>query len=113
MPIVVFAVKAVIGGVAVIGFSVIGEAARPKRFAGLFAAAPSVALASLAITVLSKGAKATVPYAEGMLIGSAGMLAYCLVSLVLVERLHALAGSVLAWIAWFLVAGGVYLAVGR
>src|SRR5205807_3388129 len=59
VPIVVFAVKAVIGGLAVLGFSVIGEAARPKRFAGLFAAAPSVALASLAITVLSKGAKAT------------------------------------------------------
>ena len=108
-----FAVKAVIGGLTVIGFSVIGEAARPKRFAGLFAAAPSVALASLAITVLSKGATGTVPYAEGMLIGSAGMLAYCLVSLVLIERLHALAGSLLSWIAWFLVAGGLYLGVGR
>jgi hypothetical protein len=48
-----------------------------------------------------------------MLIGSAGMLAYCLVSLYLIERLHALLGSVLAWLAWLVVTGGLYLAVGR
>jgi hypothetical protein len=109
----VFAVKAAFGGLAVLAFSLIGQAGRPKRFAGLFAAAPSVAVASLAVTVLGKGAPGTVPYATGMLIGSAGMLAYCLTSLYLVERLHALAGSIVSWVAWFVVAGGLYLAVGR
>lgn len=113
MNIVVFAAKALIGGLAVVAFSLVGEAGRPKRFAGLFAAAPSVAVASLAITVLSKGATGTVPYAEGMLIGSAGMLAYCLVSLYLIDRLHALVGSILSWLAWFAVAGGFYFAFGR
>lgn len=108
-----FAVKAVVGGFAVVGFSLLGEAGRPKRFAGLFAAAPSVAVASLAITVLSKGPTGTVPYAEGMLIGSAAMVAYCLVSLVLIDRLRALLGSLVGWLAWFLVAGGLYLTVGR
>jgi hypothetical protein len=102
-----------LGGLAVVGFSLLGQAGHPKRFAGLFAAAPSVAVASLALTVAVKGPAATVPYAQGMLIGSAGMLAYCLVSLYLIERLHALLGSVLAWLAWLVVAGGVYLAVGR
>jgi hypothetical protein len=48
-----------------------------------------------------------------MLIGSAGMLAYCLVSLYLIERLHALVGSIGAWLAWLIVAGGLYLAFGR
>ena len=96
-----------------VAFSLVAEAGRPKRFAGLFAAAPSVAVASLAVTVLSKGAKSTVPYAEGMLIGSAGMLAYCLVSLYLIDRLHALAGSILSWLAWFAVAGGLYFAFSR
>lgn len=113
MTIVVLAAKAVIGGLAVVAFSLIGEAGRPKRFAGLFSAAPSVAIASLAITVIEKGAKGTVPYARGMLIGSAGMLAYCLVSLFLLERLHALLGSLLAWLAWFAVAGGIYFMVMR
>ena len=113
MSIWLIAGKALTGGIAVVAFSLIGQAGHPKRFSGLFAAAPSVALASLAMTVLSKGAGATVPYAQGMLIGSAGMVAYCLVSLVLINRLHALVGSSLAWLAWLAVAGGLYAAAGR
>lgn len=113
MPILSIAIKTVIGGLAVVCFSLVAECAKPKRFAGLFAAAPSVALASLAITAFQKGGHGTVAYAHGMLIGSAGMIAYCLVSLLLIERLHALAGSILSWLAWFIVAGGLYLLVGR
>jgi hypothetical protein len=113
MTILIIGLKTLVGGAAVVAFSLIGEAGRPKRFSGLFAAAPSVALASLAITALAKGGSATVPYAQGMLIGSAGMVAYCLVSLYLIDRLHALAGSLLSWLAWFVVAIGLYFAVGR
>ena len=113
MSIWVIVLKAIVGGLAVMAFSLIGEAGRPKRFAGLFAAAPSVAIASLATTAFAKGGTGAVPYARGMLIGSAGMVAYCLVSLYLIERLHAPAGSVLSWSAWFVVAGGLYWLVGR
>jgi Protein of unknown function (DUF3147) len=113
MSIALIGLKALVGGLAVVAFSLIGQAGHPKRFAGIFAAAPSVALASLALTVLAKGPAATVPYAQGMLIGSAGMFAYCVASLFLINRLHALVGSLLAWLAWFAVAGGLYLAVGR
>jgi hypothetical protein len=113
MSILIVLLRALVGGLAVVGFSVLGTAGHPKRFAGLFAAAPSVAVASLAMTVAIKGPAATVPYAQGMLIGSAGMLAYCLVSLYLIERLHALLGSILSWLAWIVVAGALYLAVGR
>ena len=113
MPISSMALKALIGGLAVVGFSLIGHAGHPKRFAGLFSAAPSVAVASLAITAIVKGADGTVPYARGMLVGSAGMLAYGVVSLYLIQRLHALIGSILAWLAWLVVAGGLYLVLGR
>ena len=113
MSIPLIGLKALVGGLAVVGFSLVGQAGHPKRFAGLFSAAPSVALASLAMTLVAKGAGATLPYAQGMLIGSAGMIAYCLVSLVLINRLHALVGSILACLAWFAVAGGLYLGVGR
>ena len=106
-------VKGLVGGLAVVAFSLVAESGRPKRFSGLFAAAPSVALASLAITAFAKGGSGAVPYARGMLIGSAGMLAYCLVSLYLIERLHALAGSVLSWLAWLVVAGGLTVLVDR
>src|SRR2546430_14925260 len=112
MSILIVLAKAMVGGLAVVGFSVLGTAGHPKRFAGLFAAAPSVALASLAMTAALKGAAATVPYAQGMLIGSAGMLAYCLLSLYLIDRLHALAGSILSWLAWLAGAGGPLLALG-
>jgi|SRR5207302_4656882 len=113
MSIALIGAKALFGGLAVVGFSLIGQAGHPKRFAGLFSAAPSVALASLAMTVVVRGPDATVPYAQGMLAGSAGMVAYCVTSLLLINRLHALVGSILAWLAWFAVAGGLFLAVGR
>src|ERR1700716_4014333 len=113
MSIALIGLKALAGGLAVVGFSLLGQAGHPKRFAGLFSAAPSVALASLAMTLMTRGPDATVPYAQGMLIGSAGMIAYCVVSLLLIDRLHALLGSVLAWLAWFAVAGGLFLALGR
>ena len=113
MQILLIAIKTLAGGAAVVAFSVGAEVGHPKRFSGLFAAAPSVALASLAITAAAKGPAATVPYARGMLIGSAGMAAYCLVSLYLIDRLHALAGSLLSWLAWFVVAVGLYLVLGR
>jgi uncharacterized membrane protein (GlpM family) len=113
MSLALISVKALIGGLAVVAFSLIGQAGHPKRFAGLFSAAPSVAVASLGITVITKRADGAIPYAAGMLIGSAGMLAYCLVSLYLIERLHALVGSIVAWLAWLVVVSGLYLAFGR
>lgn len=113
MSIVLIGLKALVGGLAVVAFSLAGEAGHPKRFAGLFAAAPSVAVASLVITVAAKGGGDAVLYARGMLIGSAAMIAYSLVSLHLIERLHALAGSILSWAAWLAVAAGLYLLVGR
>lgn len=113
MSILIVLGKGLVGGLAVVAFSLFGQAGHPKRFAGLFAAAPAVAVASLALTVAFKGPAATVPYAQGMLVGSVGMLVYCLVSMYLVGRLHALPGSVLAWLAWIVVAGGLYLKVGR
>jgi hypothetical protein len=43
------------GGVAVSAFAILGDMLRPKSFAGLFGAAPSIALATLAIAVAQKG----------------------------------------------------------
>jgi hypothetical protein len=46
----------IVGGLVVSLFSVIGDVLRPKGFAGLFAAAPSVALATLSLVILTQGA---------------------------------------------------------
>jgi len=44
-----FLIRFVIGGLVVSVFAICGDVLRPKSFAGLFGAAPSVALASLAL----------------------------------------------------------------
>jgi uncharacterized membrane protein (GlpM family) len=45
----------VIGGVVVSAFAALGDVLKPKSFAGLFGAAPSIALATLGLTIASKG----------------------------------------------------------
>jgi hypothetical protein len=44
-----YVVRFLLGGVVVSAFSMLGDMLRPKSFAGLFGAAPSVALATLGI----------------------------------------------------------------
>ena len=43
-----------IGGTLVSAFALVGDAVRPKSFAGLFGAAPSIALATLGLTVATE-----------------------------------------------------------
>ena len=50
-----WAYRFIVGGLIVSLFAVIGDVLRPKGFAGLFGAAPSVALATLALTVMADG----------------------------------------------------------
>lgn len=107
------ALKALAGGLLVVAFSLVGEVLQPKRFAGVFSAAPAVAFASLLLTGYLKGPAMGIPQATGMLIGSAGMIVYCVFSLFAVDRFHALVGSIGSWITWFAVAGGLYLLVAR
>jgi hypothetical protein len=51
-----YVVRFLLGGVVVSAFSMLGDMLRPKSFAGLFGAAPSVALATLGIAVYTHGA---------------------------------------------------------
>jgi hypothetical protein len=48
-------VRFVIGGVVISFFAVMGDVLKPKSFAGLFGAAPSVALATLGLTICADG----------------------------------------------------------
>jgi len=49
------AFRFIVGGLLVSFFAVIGDGLKPKSFAGLFGAAPSVALATLALAILVDG----------------------------------------------------------
>ncbi|WP_269856910.1 DUF3147 family protein [Streptomyces sp. RPT161] len=105
--------KAVIGGLFVVCFALVAEAVQPKRLAGIFAAAPSVALGSLIVTVAFKGHHDAAIAARAMGIGAVAFTAYCLVSVPALGRLGALRGSATALVAWIAVATAIALVVVR
>ena len=74
----------------------------------LVSAAPSVALASLLVTVLTGGPMKAAVSSRGMIAGAVGMIAYCIAATALVKRCGALGGSILAWVAWVVPAVVVY-----
>jgi len=66
-------------GAVVSGFSLIGELLKPKSFAGLFGAAPSVSLATLALAVMKEGKAYASIEARSMLLGSIAFIIYAAV----------------------------------
>lgn len=105
------AVRGLLGGGLVVVFALIGEVVKPKAFSGLFAAAPSVALASLAITMVAEGSHTAKMDAVGMVVGGVAMAACCVLAVEAIPRLRALAGSAVAWAGWLVVACGLYWTV--
>jgi Protein of unknown function (DUF3147) len=67
-----------LGGLIVSVFAVVGDMLRPKGFAGLFGAAPSVALATLTLTLLSEGKQYAAVEARSMIAGAFAFFAYAL-----------------------------------
>lgn len=65
-----------IGGVVVSAFALCGDLLRPKSFAGLFGAAPSVALASLALTLRQHDPSYVAIEGRSMMFGAIAFLGY-------------------------------------
>src|ERR1700743_1222374 len=104
-----------VGGIVVSIFSALGDVLKPKSFAGLFSAAPSVALATLALTIVKDGTRYTAVEARAMLAGAVALGVYShLVMKVMAHRKRsALLVSVSLLSVWFAVAFGIYVAVFR
>jgi uncharacterized membrane protein (GlpM family) len=101
-----FVIRAVLGGVLVCLFSVLGEAFKPKSFSGLFGAAPSVAIASLALAFAKDGAGYVRIEARSMLPGAAALFVYGALCVVALRRRHfpVWLAAIAAWGAWLVVA---------
>ena len=112
-PLVIVAIKALIGGTVVVAFAAVGEFLRPRGFAGIFAAAPSVALASLAVTVLVSGPGSAANQLTAMIAGAAALFLYCLTSVESVKRLGAPKGTLAAMTTWFAAAIAIWAVVLR
>ena len=99
----------VAGGVIVSLFAVLGDLLRPKSFAGLFGAAPSVALATLSLTFWTKGADYVALEARSMILGALALTFYSILVCQLLMRLRwaALPATGIATLAWLIVAMGL------
>ncbi len=96
--------RVIVGGTVVSLFAVIGDVLKPKSFAGLFGAAPSVALATVALTVKEHGGVYASIEARSMILGAVAFFVYAsLASWLMVRRkwaaLPVTSAALLLWIA--------------
>lgn len=98
-------IRFLVGGTVVSLFALIGDVLKPKSFAGLFGAAPSVALATLGLTVASQGASYAAIEARSMMAGAAAFFLYasCVSWVLMRYRFKALGVTLAAMPLWFAV----------
>jgi hypothetical protein len=103
------------GGAVVSGFALLGDILKPKSFAGLFGAAPSVAIATLVLTVSTQGKEYASLEARSMLFGAVAFFFYALlVSRLLIRgRRSVLPVTALSMTLWFGCTFGCWYAVLR
>lgn len=104
-----------VGGALVSVFSLLGDLFKPKSFAGLFGAAPSVALATLALTIRADGARYAATEARSMTGGALALGAYVwFVSWAMRRfRVHALPTALGGLAIWCVIAFGIWALVLR
>jgi hypothetical protein len=103
-------VRFMVGGTIISLFATIGDVVRPKGFAGLFAAAPSVALATLALTVHIEGREFAAVEARSMIVGAGAFVVYAIACVYLMGVRHMrVAPTTIGGLAiWGLVASGLW-----
>jgi len=100
----------IVGGIVVSAFALIGSCLKPRSFAGLFGAAPSVALATIGLAVTTQGKTYAATEARSMIIGTVAFFVYaaCISRLLVHHQLPALPASALSIVVWLSVAGGLW-----
>jgi uncharacterized protein DUF3147 len=105
----------VVGGIVVSTFAALGDVVKPRSFAGLFGAAPSVALATLVLTIAKDGVQYTAAEARSMLAGAValGLYSYSVMKAMAHHPRPAMWVSVSLLSVWFVAAFAIYDAVLR
>ena len=104
-------IRFLVGGAIVSLFAMLGDVLRPKSFAGLFAAAPSVALATVSLTIHKDFAALE---AKTMIFGALAFLLYAALASLILRRgkLSALSTALVLMPVWFGVSFGLLAVVG-
>jgi hypothetical protein len=102
--VVALVLRFVLGGLIVSAFAALGDMLQPKSFAGVFGAAPSVALVSLGLAFATKGGADAALDGRSMQAGAVALCVYCLLVSVLIWRhrwsaLYATAIGTVVWLA--------------
>ncbi len=109
-----YLIRFLIGGIVVSAFAMLGDVLRPKSFAGILGAAPSIALATLGIAVYSHGAGYAAAQSRAMMAGALALAVYSVVVCQFLVRVHlpAVAATLLTLIVWLIVAFAALLLAG-
>jgi hypothetical protein len=107
-------VRFLIGGVVVSVFALLGDVLRPKSFAGLFSAAPSIALATVSLTIYSEGKTYAAHESASMMLGAAAFAVYAVGASFILRRGHvsALSTAIALMPVWFGVSLGLWAVFG-
>jgi len=108
-------VRVIVGGTIVSIFALLGDVLKPKSFAGLFGAAPSVALATIVLTVAKEGRNYAAIEARSMILGAVAFFLYaCIACRFLIRgKWSALRVTVTALSVWCVSAFGLWLVLLR
>lgn len=108
------AIRFIVGGIVVSCFAMLGDVLRPKSFAGLFSAAPSVALGTLALTIQRDGKAYAAEETKTMLLGSLAFFIYAILTSFVLRRYKpsALLASFGLLPIWFAVSLGSWIVLG-
>jgi Protein of unknown function (DUF3147) len=103
-------IRFVIGGVTVSLFAALGDLLKPKSFAGIFGAAPSVALATILLTAAAEGKPYVAVEARSMIAGAIAFFVYAWFSsrLLLRGKWSALRVAVSVLSVWCVCAFGLW-----
>jgi uncharacterized membrane protein (GlpM family) len=109
-----YLIRFLVGGAVVSAFAMLGDVLRPKSFAGLFGAAPSVALATLGLAIYHEGPGYAALQSHSMMAGAIALALYSVVvcHLLVRARLRAVSATMLSLAVWLIAAFGLLLLVG-
>ena len=107
-------IRFLLGGLVVSAFALLGDVLRPKSFAGLFGAAPSVALATLGMAVVQHGPGYAAVEGTSMIWGAIALSLYSVVVCQLLMRLkfNALSATLAALPVWLIAAFSLHALFG-
>jgi hypothetical protein len=108
-------IRFIVGGAVVSLFAAFGDAVKPKSFAGLFAAAPSVAMATLGLAIMKEGKLFAAVEARSMIFGAIALFLYAMVAMRLMMRhkLDAAPAAFSAIAVWMICAVGAWYVLLR